>query len=80
MSYKKLIPCIFILNGEAVGWFHDLSVVSKDVVKLAKFYDESGADELIILDLSDSTKEHDKTIEILNKINRNIFNSITNIF
>lgn len=72
MSYKKLIPCIFILNGEAVGWFHDLSVVSKDVVKLAKFYDESGADELIILDLSDSTKEHDKTIEILNKINRNI--------
>lgn len=72
MSYKKLIPCIFVLNGEAVRWFQDPAVVSKDVVKLAKFYDESGADELIILDLSDSTTEHDKTVEILNKINRNL--------
>ena len=51
MSYKKLIPCIFIDSGKAVKWFDDRTVLSEDVVGLAKYYSDHGADELIVLDL-----------------------------
>ena len=57
MSYKKLIPCIFIDSGKAVKWFDDRTVLSEDVVGLAKYYSDHGADELIVLDLSDSDEE-----------------------
>ena len=30
MSYKRLIPCIFIKDGKAVRWIDDPTVVSKD--------------------------------------------------
>ena len=36
MSYKRLIPCILIADGEAVKWFDDREVIAHDVVKLAK--------------------------------------------
>ena len=54
MSYKRLIPCIFIEGGKAVRWFHDDEVISEDVVGLAKSYSDLGADELIIFDLSET--------------------------
>lgn len=49
MSYKRLIPCIFIKDGKAVRWIDDPTVVSKDVIELAKYYSDHGADELIVL-------------------------------
>lgn len=70
MSYKKLIPCIFIDSGKAVKWFDDRTVLSEDVVGLAKYYSDHGADELIVLDLSDSDEEHDEAINLMKKINR----------
>ena len=70
MSYKKLRPCIFIDSGKAVKWFDDRTVLSEDVVGLAKYYSDHGADELIVLDLSDSDEEHDEAINLMKKINR----------
>ena len=70
MSYKRLTPCIFIDKGKAVTWFDDRSVLSDDVIALAKHYNEKGADELIVFDLSDSDEEHDETIELIKQINR----------
>ncbi len=70
MTYKKIIPCIFIREGKAVKWFDDLQVISDDVVALAKQYDESGADELMVFDLSATDKEHDHAIDLMKKINR----------
>ena len=29
MSYKRLIPCIFIYKGKAIKWFDDKEVVSR---------------------------------------------------
>ena len=37
-SYKRLIPCILIAGGKAVKWFDDKTVVSDDVISLAKYY------------------------------------------
>ena len=70
MTYKKLIPSIFIHQGKAVKWFDNMEVLSDDVVALAKQYSESGADELIVFDLSTTDKEHDNAIDLMKKINR----------
>ncbi len=70
MNYKRVIPCIFIDSGKAVKWFDDHSVISEDVVSLARYYSENGADELLVFDLSDSDEEHDDTINLMKKINR----------
>ncbi|XCP83748.1 bifunctional phosphoribosyl-AMP cyclohydrolase/phosphoribosyl-ATP diphosphatase HisIE [Roseburia hominis] len=70
MSYKRLIPCIFIYKGKAVTWFDNMEVVSDDVVGLAKQYSDRGADELLVFDLSQSDQEHDESIDLMKKINR----------
>ena len=70
MTYKKLIPSIFIHQGKAVKWFDNMEVLTDDVVGLAKKYSESGADELIVFDLSTTDKEHDNAIDLMKKINR----------
>ena len=70
--YKRLTPCIFIERGKAVQWFDDRTVIADDVMELARHYNERGADELIIFDLSDSDEEHDETISLLKQINRAI--------
>ncbi len=70
MSYKRLTPCILINAGKAVKWFDDPTVISEDVVILAKHYCEQGADELIVFDLSTSDEDHEEAIELMRKINR----------
>lgn len=70
MSYKRVIPCIFIDGGKAVKWFDDRTVISKDVVSLARSYSEHGADELLVFDLSESDDDHDEAILLMKKINR----------
>ena len=50
MSYKRLIPCIFIDKGNAVKWFRDAEIIAEDPVGLAKYYNDRGADELIVFD------------------------------
>lgn len=70
MSYKRLTPCIFIDHGKAVKWFDNDTVLSEDVVSLAKQYCDRGADELIVFDLSVSDEEHDEAIDLIKRINR----------
>ena len=69
-KYKKIIPCIFIEQGNAVKWINDKEVLTEDVVGLAKGYYEKGADELLILDLSDDDDDHEETLNILRRITR----------
>ena len=70
MSYKRLIPCIFIDGGKAVKWFNDRTVISEDVIGLAKYYSDHGADELLVLDLSDSDEDHEEAIDLMRRMNR----------
>lgn len=72
MSYKRLIPCIFINSGKAVRWFDDSAVISEDVVSLAKYYSDHGADELLVFDLSDTDEEHEEAIELIKKTTRSV--------
>lgn len=70
MSYKRLIPCIFIVKGKAVKWFDDHTVIAEDAIGLAKNYSDNGADELIVFDLSDADDEHDEAIDLIKRMNR----------
>lgn len=70
MSYKRVIPCIFIDSGRAVKWFDDRTVLAEDVTALARYYSDHGADELVVFDLSESDEDHEEAIDLLKKINR----------
>ena len=72
MSYKRLIPCIFIAGQKAVKWFDEEEVLCEDVLALAKSYNDNGADELLIFDLSDSDEEHEEAIDLMRRISRTI--------
>lgn len=70
MSSKRLRACIFIESGKAVKWFDDHTVLTDDVVALAKYYNGHGANELLVFDLSTTDAEHDEAIGILKRITR----------
>ena len=69
---KRLMPCIFIDQGNAVKWFDDREIISTNVVELAKEYCDNGADALLVLDLSNTDEDHDTSIDLMKKISRNI--------
>ena len=69
MLTKRIIPCLDIKNGRTVKGvnFIDLKDAG-DPVELAKKYAETGADELVFLDIS-ATEERRKTlIELVRKV------------
>lgn len=72
MSYRRLIPCIFVKEKKAVAWFDNSEVIEDDVLTLAKRYSESGADEIIWFDLSESEEEHEEAIDLLRHVCRAI--------
>ena len=73
MLTKRIIPCLDIKNGRTVKGvnFVDLKDAG-DPVELAKKYAETGADELVLLDIS-ATEERRKTlIDLVRKVAKTI--------
>ena len=67
-TYKRIIPCIYLLNQKAVKGFEDPAVISQSPVELARFYGESNADELIVFDLSKEDEEHEAALGMIKRI------------
>ncbi len=70
---KRIIPCLDVKNGRVVkgAHFNDLRDAG-DAVELGKRYGETGADELVFLDIS-ATLENRKTFcELVSKIAKEI--------
>jgi phosphoribosyl-ATP pyrophosphohydrolase/phosphoribosyl-AMP cyclohydrolase len=61
---------MFISNGKAVKWFDDDTVISDEIIGLARAYSKHGADELIVFDLSKTEEEHDANIDLIKQIDR----------
>ena len=62
MLTKRIIPCLDIKNGRTVKGVNFLDLKDAgDPVQLAKKYAETGADELVFLDIS-ATEERRKTL------------------
>jgi phosphoribosyl-ATP pyrophosphohydrolase/phosphoribosyl-AMP cyclohydrolase len=43
-----------------------------DVIRLAKLYNDSGIDKIIVFDLSDDDEEHERNLQVIRNINRNV--------
>ncbi len=68
MSYKKLIPCIYLYKGNAVKGFSDNTIIDTDPAALGRFYSDNNADELIVYDMSDKDGEHEEALDIIKAI------------
>lgn len=78
MLAKRIIPCLDIKDGRVVKGVNFLGV--KDVespVELAKFYNESGADELVFYDITASAEGRALFTDILLDVARQIFIPLT---
>lgn len=70
MEYKKLIAGFGIREGKAVRLEDGQMCYGEDLLSLACFYGDSGADELFLHDLSESEEDHERNIGLMKEIAR----------
>jgi cyclase len=78
MLAKRIIPCLDVRNGRVVKGVNFDGI--KDVespIELAKFYNASGADELVFYDITASNEGRGLFIDILQEVASNIFIPLT---
>ena len=68
MIIKKFIPCIYLYHEHAVRNLTDTTIVDTDPVRLADYYCEHNADELIVFDMSEGDAEHEAALDIIKEI------------
>ena len=78
MITKRIIPCLDVRNGRVVKGvnFEGISDVSSPI-ELAKYYSESGADELVFYDITASFEGRKLFTDILKEVAKNIFIPLT---
>ncbi len=78
MITKRIIPCLDVKDGRVVKGvnFSGLSDVSSPV-ELAKYYSESGADELVFYDITASSEGRALFTGILTEVAKKIFIPLT---
>lgn len=78
MIKKRIIPCLDIRNGRVVKGtnFEGLQDVD-DPVALARFYNESGADELVFYDITASFEKRQLFTDVLTDVAKQIFIPLT---
>ena len=67
---KKIIPCLYLSNGKLVDDFSCSETISDNPAAYALNLALSGADELIVFDLSNGDAEHECNILALREINK----------
>jgi phosphoribosyl-ATP pyrophosphohydrolase/phosphoribosyl-AMP cyclohydrolase len=70
MECKKLIAGFGIRQGKACRLDDQQACYKEDLLSLARYFGDSGADELFIYDLSDTEEDHEKTIGLIKEIVR----------
>lgn len=78
MITKRIIPCLDVRNGRVVKGvnFEGIQDVA-DPVEMARFYNESGADELVFYDITASVEERSLFSDILVDVASQIFIPLT---
>lgn len=78
MITKRIIPCLDVRNGRVVKGinFEGIQDVA-DPVEMARFYNESGADELVFYDITASVEERALFSDILVDVASQIFIPLT---
>ena len=78
MITKRIIPCLDVKDGRVVKGVNFLGLRDvSDPVKLAQYYSESGADELVFYDITASAEERALFTDILTRVAETIFIPLT---
>lgn len=78
MITKRIIPCLDVRNGRVVKGvnFEGIQDVASPV-EMARFYNDSGADELVFYDITASVEERALFTDILREVASQIFIPLT---
>lgn len=78
MITKRIIPCLDVKDGRVVKGVNFLGLADvSSPVKLAKFYSENGADELVFYDITASSEGRKLFTDILTEVASQIFIPLT---
>lgn len=78
MNTKRIIPCLDIRDGRVVKGINFEGVKDvDDPVALARYYNESGADELVFYDITASFEERKLFTDVLERTAREVFIPLT---
>ena len=78
MITKRIIPCLDVKDGRVVKGVNFLGLADvSSPVKLAKYYSDSGADELVFYDITASSEGRALFTDILTEVARTIFIPLT---
>jgi len=71
MDTKNIVATMYLKDGKAVRSINDFTEI-EDAYQLCQMYNDSGIDKIFILDLSTSDDEHEKNINTIKNLNRNL--------
>ena len=69
---KLLVPCIYLKNGHLQKGFKDEEIISDKPSEYAVRLAFSGADALMIFDLSEGDREHDENLSLIREITNTV--------
>lgn len=74
MPAKRIIPCLDVKDGKTVKGvnFENLRYAG-DCIELAKKYSDSGADELVFLDITATNEKRKTVVELVHRVGKNVF-------
>ena len=71
MEKKTIVSTLYLKDGAEVNGFRDFTSAGNLYSKV-RLYNDSGIDKIIIYDLSEDDKEHEKNIQTIKKLAQNI--------
>ena len=78
MITKRIIPCLDVRDGMVVKGKNFLGIREiADPVELARFYNDSGADELVFYDITASAEGRGLFTDVLERVAREVFIPLT---
>ena len=74
MLTKRIIPCLDVKDNRVVKGVHFLNLQDAgDPVELGTRYSDSGADELVFLDITATIRSRKTIVELVEKVAENVF-------
>lgn len=78
MLAKRIIPCLDVHNGRVVKGVNFINIRDAgDPVELAKFYSDSGADEIVFLDITATHEGRKSVIDVIERTAEKVFVPLT---
>lgn len=78
MLAKRIVPCLDVKDGRVVKGVNFLNLRDAgDPVQNAKAYNDEGADELVLLDITATNQKRRTMVDVVEKVAREVFMPLT---